>query len=159
MAMLAAQPITRASIVTAKSLALLAALVGATMLLWLAVAIASGTYGIGVDLRGLTAICVHLLFLAILFGAVSIAVGALTGSPAIATGIAGALAVAAYVGNAMLPLANLADWAKLSPWYYFAGNDPLSNGVDGWNLLVLAVIAAIAVAVAYLGFARRDLKG
>jgi ABC-2 type transport system permease protein len=159
MSILAAQPVTRASIVTSKSLGLLAGLIGASILLWVGVAIASSSYDIGLDLAGLTAICVHLLFLAIMFGAIAVAVGALSGSPAIATGVAGALAVAAYVANATLPLANLAGWAKLSPWYYFAGSDPLSNGVDGWNLLVLAVIAAVALAVAYVGFARRDLKG
>jgi len=159
MSMLAAQPVTRASIVASKSLALLAGLCGAIILLWAGTAIASASYGIGLDLAGLTAICLQLLFLAIMFGAIAIAVSALSGSPALATGVAGALAVAAYVANAMLPLADLADWAKLSPWYYFAGNDPLSNGIDGGNLLVFAAIAALAMAAAFVGFARRDLKG
>ena len=159
MSILTAQPVTRSSIVTSKALALLAALIGSAILLWAGVAIASASYDIGLDLAGLTAICVHLLFLAIMFGAVAVAVGAVTGKPGLASGIAGGLAVAAYVANAMLPLANLADWAKLSPWYYFAGSNPLTNGIDGWHILVLAVIAAVAVAVAYVGFARRDLKG
>ncbi|MCU1478096.1 MAG: hypothetical protein JWQ64_2789 [Subtercola sp.] len=159
MSILTAQPVTRTSIVTSKSLGLLAALVGASVLLWAGVAIASASYNIGLDLNGLTAICVHLLFLAIMFGAIAVAAGCLTGNPGLATGIAGGLAVAAYVANAMLPLANLAGWAKLSPWYYFAGSDPLTNGIDGWHILVLAVIAAVAVVVAFFGFARRDLKG
>jgi ABC-2 type transport system permease protein len=159
MSILTAQPVTRSAIVTSKALGLLVGLVGASILLWAGVAIASSSYDIGLDLGGLTAICVHLLFLAIMFGAIAVAVGASTGNPGLATGTAGALAVAAYVANAMLPLANLAGWAKLSPWYYFAGSDPLTNGIDGWHILVLAVIAAVAVAVAFLGFARRDLKG
>jgi ABC-2 type transport system permease protein len=159
MSMLSAQPVTRASIVASKMLALLAGLVGAAVLLWAGVAISSASYHIGVDLGGLTAICVHLLFLAIMFAAVSVAVGALSGNPALATGIGACLAVAAYVANAMLPLAKLGDWAKLSPWYYFSGSDPLTNGIDGWHLLVLAAITVVAVVVAFLGFGRRDLKG
>jgi ABC-2 type transport system permease protein len=159
MSILSAQPVTRASIVCSKSLGLLAGLIGASVLLWAGVAISSAGYKIGLNLGGLTAICVHLLFLAIAFGAIAVAIGALTGNPGLATGIAAALAVAAYVANAMLPLAKLGDWAKLSPWYYFSGSDPLSNGIDGWHLLVLAAIAAVAVAVAFFGFARRDLKG
>jgi ABC-2 type transport system permease protein len=138
---------------------LLAGLVGAAVLLWAGVAISSAGYNIGLNLAGLTAICVHLLFLAIAFGAIAVAVGAITGNPGLSTGIAGALAVAAYVANALLPLARLGDWAKLSPWYYFAGSNPLSNGIDGWHLLVLAAISAVAVAVALIGFTRRDLKG
>jgi ABC-2 type transport system permease protein len=159
MSMLSAQPVTRSSIVSSKALALLAGLVGAAVLLWAGVAISSAGYNIGLNLAGLTAICVHLLFLAIAFGAIAVAVGAITGNPGLSTGIAGALAVAAYVANALLPLARLGDWAKLSPWYYFAGSNPLSNGIDGWHLLVLAAISAVAVAVALIGFTRRDLKG
>jgi ABC-2 type transport system permease protein len=159
MSMLSAQPITRMSIVTSKALALLASLVGATALLWVGAAISSSVYNIGLDLSGLTAICVHLLFLAVTFGAIALAAGGLTGNPGLASGIAGALAVAAYAANAMLPLAKLGDWAKLSPWYYFAGSNPLTNGIDGWHLLVLVGVAAVAVVVAYLGFTRRDLKG
>jgi ABC-2 type transport system permease protein len=159
MSMLAAQPVTRASIVASKALALLAGLVGAAVLLWAGVAISSASFGIGLDLGGLTAICVHLLFLAIMFGAIAIAIGALTGTPGVATGVAATLAVAAYVANAMLPLVKLGDWAKLSPWYYFAGSNPLTNGIDGWHLLVLAAITAVGVVVAFIGFTRRDLKG
>lgn len=159
MSMLSAQPITRASIVTFKSLALLASLVFAAALLWAGVAISSAVYRIGLDLAGLTAICVHLLFLAIAFGAIAIAGGALTGSPGLGTGVAGGLAVVAYASNAMLPLANLAGWARLSPWYYFAGSNPLSTGIDGPHLLVLSAIAVVVMAAAYVGFSRRDLKG
>jgi ABC-2 type transport system permease protein len=159
MSMLSAQPVTRRAIVASKALALLAALVGAAVLLWAGVAISSAGYAVGVDLRGLTAMCVHLLFLAIMFGAIAVAVGALTGNPALATGISACVAVAAYVANAMLPLAKLGDWARLSPWYYFSGSDPLSNGIDGWHLLVLAAITVVAVAAAFVGFGRRDLKG
>jgi ABC-2 type transport system permease protein len=159
MSILAAQPVSRRSIVTSKSLALLAGLVGSAALLWASVAISSATYSIGLDLGGLTAICLHLLFLSITFAAIAFAVSAATGDPGRATGIAAGVAVVAYASNAMLPLAKLGGWARLSPWYYFAGSNPLSNGIDGWHLLVLATIAAIAVVIAFLAFARRDLKG
>jgi ABC-2 type transport system permease protein len=159
MSLLSAQPVSRASIVSSKALGLLVGLVAAAVLLWAGVAISSAGYEIGLDLSGLTAICVHLLFLAIAFGAIAVAIGALTGNPSLATGIAGALAVASYVVNALLPLVKLGGWAGLSPWYYFAGSDPLSNGIDGWHLLVLGAIAVAAMVVAFLAFSRRDLKG
>lgn len=159
MGMLSAQPVSRASIVSSKALGLLAGLVAAAVLLWTGVAISSASYNIGLDLGGLTAICVHLLFLSIAFGAIAVAVGALTGNPSLATGIAGALAVASYVANALLPLVKLGGWAGLSPWYYFAGSDPLSHGLDGWHLLVLGVITVVFMVVAFLGFSRRDLRG
>jgi ABC-2 type transport system permease protein len=159
MSMLSAQPIARSSIVASKALALLASLVGAAALLWVGVSVSSAGYGIGLDLGGLTAICVHLLALAVAFGAIAIALGGLTGNPGLSIGTAGVLAVASYASNAMLPLAKLTDWARLSPWHYFAGSNPLSNGVDGWHLLALGLIAAVACAAAFVGFNRRDLKG
>lgn len=159
MSMLSAQPVTRSSIVAAKGVALLAALVAAAIILWAAVSISAAAYGIGLNLGGLTAICLHLLVLAIAFGAIALALSALTGNPGLSTGIAATLAVLSYASNAMLPLAKLGDWTKLSPWHYFAGNNPLTNGVDGWHLLVLGVIAAIAMTIAFVGFGRRDLKG
>lgn len=159
MSIITAQPVTRSSIVAAKGLALLVILLGVTLLLWASVVVSSSGYGIRLDVAGLTAICVHLLALAIAFGAIAFAIGGTVGDPGIATGVGAALAVASYAANAMLPLAKLGDWAKLSPWYYFAGSDPLENGIDLTHLAVLLAIATVAAIISFVGFARRDLLG
>ena len=60
---------------------------------------------------------------------------------------------------AVLLLVGALDWLKyLSPFYYYAGNDPLAEGVDLGHLLVLAVVSAVLTAVAVVTIDRRDLR-
>jgi ABC-2 type transport system permease protein len=59
----------------------------------------------------------------------------------------------------MLPLAGLGRWAELSPWHYALGSDPLRNGVDLPHLALLSALGALALALAVITFARRDLRG
>ena len=52
------------------------------------------------------------------------------------------------------------DWLKyLSPFYYYAGHDPLTQGIDAGDLAVLGVAAIVLTALAMVGFERRDLRG
>ena len=61
--------------------------------------------------------------------------------------------------GASAPLVGALDWLKyLSPFYYYAGNDPLAEGVDLGHLLVLAVVSAVLTAVAVVTIDRRDLR-
>ncbi len=105
------------------------------------------------------ATCLHLFLLAGFFGLLALALGATTGHVSLAAGAAGATALVSYVANAMLPLAGMAGWARLSPWHYYAANIPLSNGVDPANLAVLIVMSGLALGAAVIGFSRRDLRG
>jgi ABC-2 type transport system permease protein len=51
------------------------------------------------------------------------------------------------------------SWLKFaSPFYYYAGNDPLGNGIDLADLAVLGAATAALVAIATLGFRHRDLR-
>ena len=59
----------------------------------------------------------------------------------------------------MLPLAGLERWAQLSPWYYYNGSEPLTNGLNPLHLGVLLSIAALAAVLAVVTFTRRDLRG
>lgn len=159
MAMLSAQPVSRTSILAQKATGLLGALVAAAALFWAGVTLSAAIFDVGLDLGGLAAICAHLLLLAIAFGAIALAIGAATGDPGLAAGVAGGLAVVSYLADSMLPLAGLDRWAELSPWFYYAGSEPLANGVDVVHLLVLLALAAVAAAVSVPAFNRRDLKG
>jgi ABC-2 type transport system permease protein len=159
MSMLSAQPVTRTRILIAKACALALSLVAVTALFWVGMALAVLTYGSALTLGGLAAGAVHLLFLGLAFAAIALAVGAATGRPEIASGVAGGIAATAYLTNAMLPLAGLGGWAELSPWYYALGSDPLRNGLGVAHLGVLTTLGAIAVVVAVITFRHRDLLG
>ncbi|AOW92641.1 hypothetical protein BFN03_07900 [Rhodococcus sp. WMMA185] len=159
MAVLVAQPVTRAHILASKLGGLLLALTAATVLFWASAAASDALFGIGLTQSAIVAACLHLLMLAFAFGALALAVGAITGRPSVAAAVAGSVAALSYITNAMLPLADLDGWARLSPWHYYAGGEPLVNGLDPGYLLVLTALTAISLVVAFLAFEHRDLKG
>jgi ABC-2 type transport system permease protein len=159
MDLLAAQPISRRVILAEKASGLGIALLTCVAMFGAAAAASSHFFGIGVSTAGIVAACVHLFTLTVAFGALALAIGAATGNPSLAAGVAGAVAAISYVTNAMLPIAGLDGWARLSPWYYYAGSNPLLHGFNVWHLLLLAGLTAVALGVAFVTFERRDLKG
>ncbi|MCH9668912.1 MAG: ABC transporter permease [Actinomycetia bacterium] len=159
MDLLAAQPVSRSGILAAKVVGLAVALTAATALFALAAVASSALFGTGPAISAIIATCVHLLLVAMAFGALALAVGAATGRPNVGAGVAGLIAAVSYLTNAMLPLAGFGGWAPLSPWYYYAGSEPLLNGLSVGHLIVLAAITFGALAVAFYAFEHRDLKG
>jgi ABC-2 type transport system permease protein len=86
--------------------------------------------------------------------------GAGTGRRGLAGGVAAGVGLLGWLINGFAPLVDALDWLKyLSPFYYYAGHDPLTQGIDTVDLVVLAAIAAALTAVAAVGFERRDLRG
>lgn len=159
MAVLASMPVSRSRLLAEKALALLGGLVAMAAVFAVLTIVAVTIFGTGPEAADVVATCLHLVLLAVLFGSVALLVGAATGSPTVASGVAGGLAVVSYVTDSMLPLAGLDGWARLSPWHYYASSTPLANGVDLPQLAVLAVLSAAAVVAAVVAFDRRDLEG
>jgi ABC-2 type transport system permease protein len=96
--------------------------------------------------------------LAILFGALALALGCATGNRGLSTGVASALGVATYLLNALGPtVEGLEPYRKLSPFYYYIGADPLVNGLNGTHLAVLVGLTVVCLAAALVAFERRDL--
>jgi ABC-2 type transport system permease protein len=159
MSVLSAQPVTRTGVLLAKAGSLALSLMAVCALFWAGLALAGQAYTSQLTAGRMATGTIHLLFLGLAFAAIALAIGAATGSPETASSAAGGIAAAAYLANAMLPLAGLGRWAALSPWYYALGSDPLRHGIDLAHLSVLTGLGAFAVVVGVLTFRRRDLKG
>jgi ABC-2 type transport system permease protein len=133
------------------SAAILATVTGVVSWLWVV--------GLDMDVStvGILAGTVGLLLLVLAFGTIAFAVGAATGRRAVGLAAGAGLAVAAYMADAIGPLAG-ADWVTtFSPWSWYLGNDPIAEGFDpvGYGLLAaLILVAAVAGAVR---MERRDL--
>lgn len=120
------------------------------------VAVAGG----GISLAHQAALGVHLAFFGFTCGAVALALAAVTGRRAVAAGGAAAFALLGFLINGFAPLIEGLTWLKyLSPFYYYAGHDPLGSGIHAGDLAVLGAAAAVLTAVAALGVRRRDLRG
>ncbi len=90
-------------------------------------------------------------------GTSAFAVGATFGRRALALGLGSALAVAAFMLNAIGPVVDLAWMSAISPFSWYLGENPLDNGFDVFGLLRLAIIPPVAAAAGWVRFLRRDL--
>jgi ABC-2 type transport system permease protein len=159
LALVLAHPITRSRLVLAKAeaVAVLVAAVAAAAWVGLLIGVALGGGGIAVG--NLAAFAVHLAFFGWAIGAVALALGAGTGRRALASGVAAGVGVLGWLINGFAPLVSGLDWLKyLSPFYYYAGHDPLTRGIDATDLLVLGGVALVLTALAMAGFERRDVR-
>jgi ABC-2 type transport system permease protein len=154
-----AQPVTRSGLVLGKATAVAVSVLLVAFATWTGliagVAIAGGGIGVG----NMAALSVHLAFFGLATGAVALGLGAGTGRRGLATGIAAGFAILGYLVNGFAPLVGAIAWLRyLSPYYYYAGNDPLAKGVDVTDLAVLTVFTILLTALAVVGFQRRDLR-
>ncbi len=64
-----------------------------------------------------------------------------------------------FVINSFLPLdEDLADFARVSPFYYYLTSDPLMTGMDWGHAAVLAGSSLALLGLAVVLFGRRDLR-
>lgn len=111
-----------------------------------------------VRLAGMAAGSLGLLLFVVAHGTVAFALGAATGRRAVGLAAAAGLAVIGYVGDAIGPMVDGAEWLQtISPWYWFLGGDPLVEGVDLGGFALLIGLALVAAVVGLLRFERRDL--
>lgn len=92
------------------------------------------------------------------FGSIAFAVGAFTGRRSFAIGTAAALAVAAFMLDAIGPVVDARWMSEVSPFSWYLGQDPLIDGFDRAGLGKLAVIPVLSLTVAVAAFPRRDLR-
>src|SRR5690606_33097328 len=104
----------------------------------------------------LLAACVSVTLIALVYGAVALAVGAATGRRAPALGAAAVLAVVGYLGNTFARQVAELEWLRFgSAFHYAMDPDPLLHGFDlGRTALPLAVPVVLAALGAF-AFTRR----
>ncbi|HXD64786.1 MAG TPA: ABC transporter permease subunit [Solirubrobacteraceae bacterium] len=159
LALVLAHPITRARLVLAKAgaIAILVVIVAAATWAGLLAGVAIG--GGGINVGHITAFAAHLAFFGLTIGAVALAVGAATGRRTLTTGVASGVGIVGWLINGFAPLVGGIAWLKyLSPFYYYAGHDPLTRGIDVIDLVVLGGVALILTALGMEAFERRDLR-
>jgi ABC-2 type transport system permease protein len=155
--LLLANPVSRARIVLETA----AAMVVGTFLLAAVTGVALILEGRVADMAlpagGVAAAMLHLALLGVVFGALALAIGATVGHLAASRAVPAVVAVVAYVVNGLAPQVSwLKPLRKFSPFYQFNGHDPLRNGVSTAAVLVAVATVVVLVALAVVGFRRRD---
>jgi ABC-2 type transport system permease protein len=145
------------SLVLHRAAALAAGMTALGVVLFAAVAVCSPVFGLDVPLGEAAAGSVAMVLLGMEFGWLALAVSAVTGRHVVATAVAAAVAVAAYVLYAAGGLvAALQPWQGVSPFDQALAGGPLGGGVR-WAFLLMPAAATVFVAAALPVFDRRDI--
>jgi len=159
MGLLLANPVRRSTVVLQKALAMVVNAVLVGFATFAGVIVGSWLGRLGMDIGNIAAISALATLLGLAFGGLALALSAGTGRTTIAVYVTSALALAMYLLNSFLPLsADLAGWAKWSPFYYYLRGDPLNRGMDWGSGALLAGLFVGLVALSVWLFQRRDLR-
>ena len=97
--------------------------------------------------------------LALVFGGFALVLSCVSHKRGLSIGAASALGVAAYFVNALAPaVEDLDPFQKLSPFYYYIGADPLTNGLHLGHTAILIGFTIVPLVFAWYTFERRDLS-
>ena len=157
--LLLSNPVSRSRVYVEKVGALMVGIGITGGALWVATVGTAVVFKIaGIDAGNLLAAMVSSCLLGLSVGAIAFALGAATGSRALAAGVAAAVAIVGYIINAYAPLVDALNTLKpLSLVFYYSDRDPVLHGLQPGNALVLLVFAAVVLALGLVAFRRRDL--
>lgn len=160
LAVVLAHPIRRSRLILSKAAAIGAVVVIIAFSTWIGLIVGVALGGGGIAIGHMAALAVQLAFFGLAIGAIAIALGAGHGRRSTAAGVAAAVAILGWLINSFAPLVGAIAWLKyISPFYYYAGHDPLTRGVYVPGVIVLAVVTIVLTAIAVIGIDRRDLRG
>ncbi len=156
--LIAVLPVRRRAIIAQKTAALV--LQSATLSVATAVCVIVGrAFQLSVTLPAVAAITLTTLLMAVDFGLITMAVGALTGRRGTALGAGTALAAASYLLNSLAPVLSwLAPARYASLMYWAVGHNQITTGVSAADYTVLLATALGAWCAATLAFYRLDIR-
>jgi ABC-2 type transport system permease protein len=152
-------PVSRTTAVLSKTAALIVVTALGFVILWLAAVTAPILLDVEIGAMDLNALIVMMFVNALFYGLLALALSAWTGKTSLAAGVSAGIMVVSFVAVGLLPLfEELADLARVFPWYYFNGGDPLLNGIPWGDLLILVGSSAVFTIAAVIGLNRRDFR-
>ncbi len=159
MSLLLTNPIRRSRVVLEKTAAMVVLATGLGTATFGGVMSGSLLAGLGLDVGNVAATSTLVTLLGLVFGALALAISAAVGR--VRTAVYGAVgaALAAYLLDSFLPFSDrLASLARLSPFGWYLGSDPMTNGMDWGHAGLLSAAFLVLVAASVVLFQRRDLR-
>jgi ABC-2 type transport system permease protein len=155
--LIAAMPLTRRAVTTGKLAALVVQALPVPIVTALCV-----VAGRGVDLRigvgALTGITAGVTLLGLVFGALALMIGAITGSRGMALGITSAVAAIAYLISSLAPSVHwLHSLRYVSAFFYAVGDNQLQHGLPLTWASVLSITAMVFASAAVVAFDRLNV--
>jgi len=159
MDLLLASPVPRSKVIVEKAIALVAysVVLGVVTFLgtWATVSLAEPELAVG----NIAATSVLATLLGLVFGGFALFLGSITGRARISAYASAGMILFGYFLWSFMPLSeSFAGWAKLSPFHYYLGSDPLVNGMHWGHAAVLAGLFLAFVLLSIPSLQRRDLR-
>ncbi len=161
MGLLLANPISRSDVLFKKALAMVlyAVVFSAATLFgcWVGVLIGGQDE---ISVTGIAAAVSLLALFGLVFGALALLVSAATGRRKVATWVTTGVAVLTWFVFSFLSISTTTEpLTSFSPWEWYLGGDPVSNGMDWTGAGLLAGTFVVLVALSFPLFRSRDLRG
>jgi len=158
--LLLGNPKSRTHVLVSKAGSLVLLALAGTLIMWGAGLVVPELLNVDVEELRIGALMVHMFTIALFHGFLAMAIGAWTGRGAVASATSAGVMIVSLFATGLLPLVEgFEGLAKIFPWYYYEGGDPLLNGVDWGHLSVLLAGSVILGGLAVYGVNRRDLRG
>lgn len=157
--LLLSSPLRRRSVLATKSFVAALGAIVITLAMWLGLVVSAAVFDL--DISGFDALgsSVQLLGMVLLFGALALGISAWRGSSAMGISVAAGLALLSYFVTTMVPVVEeIADLARLTPWWLYTGAEALYQGIDPVLLVIAAVIAGALFGAGAWTLDRRDLR-
>ena len=152
-------PRSRTQVLLAKTAAMLVMMALGGLVLWGAGLATPAALDVSIEGMDVTAFTLHLVVGTLFYGFLALAIGSWTGKTGVASGVSAGVLAVSFFAVGILPIIEGAEnWARVFPWYYFAGSDPLMNGVNWGHLAILGGANLALFLVAFVGVNRRDLR-
>lgn len=154
-----AHPVSRSRLALQRFGALAVSVAIIALVLWLTLlAIAGPAHLDGISVGRFAALHVHLILFGGFFGALAYAAGAATGRKAVAISGGAGVAVIGFIANGIISQVEGLEWVKeFSPFNWLNGNNPLQNGIEVGDALLMLGLTVGLVAVGTWAFGRRDV--
>jgi len=134
-------------------------IVGAAMFVGLLISNPVG--GLGIPVSVILAATVQMVLIALVYGALTLALGALTADKRLSLSITGGILAVSFIAANFLGLSqSLVGLSKVNLWYPYVASSALANGLDWGFATLMAALALGFGAIAFAVFGRRgDLRG
>lgn len=160
MELLLANPVARATIFGQRFAAMLVSTLVLGLALWIVLAIGI-PLGVWADLDNWNLIqaLFSLVLLTWAFGSLAICLSAATGNAGLSYSIVGAIALSTFMINSFSQIIDgMEPFRWLSPFHYYLGSDPLTQGLNWTHTLVPLGVIVVTYVIGRIAFERRDLK-
>ncbi|MEE9297444.1 MAG: ABC transporter permease subunit [Acidimicrobiia bacterium] len=156
--LVAAHPIARGRLMLEKAAAQLVAGIGLAVLSILVFLVSTPLASMDIGIDALWGATASVFLVGFVFGSLAFGLGAATGKRGVALGLSSGLAVATYILWGLAPLIDgISSLEGLSPFFWALTGDPILNGVQAGNALLLVGVGLVFAAGGVLMFQRRDI--